>query len=140
MKVGVSKKNCKFYVDKDARIVVCVIPETLCSFVDFIDTFISNGDFDLPYPNPYKDYYYLPSSIVAKAKCAPEDEWNEEYGRELAYQRAKEKFYRYFFRCADKYVKFLVDQVFKCADVFDIIQKRLDEKVEIDDESEDNDQ
>ena len=137
MKVGVSKKNCKFYVDKDARVVVCVIPDTRRGFVDFIDPFITKGDFELPYPSSLD--YYLPSSIVAKAKCAPEDEWDEEYGRELAYQRAKEKFYRYFFRYADKYVKYLVDQVYKCAEVFDNIQKRLDEKVKID-ESEDNDQ
>ena len=138
MKVGVSKKNCKFYVSKDARTVVCVIPDTSRSFVKFIDPFITNGDFEVSYPSPSKDYY-LPSSIVAKAKCAPEDEWDEEYGRELAYQRAKEKFYRYFFRYADKYVKYLVDQVYKCAEVFDNVQKRLDEKVKID-ESEDNDQ
>ena len=138
MKVGVSKKNCKFYVDKDARVVVCVIPNTRGRFLDFIGSSIVNENFDLPYPKQYRDYH-LPSSIVAKAKCAPEDEWDEEYGRELAYQRAKEKFYRYFFRYADKYVKYLVDQVYKCAEVFDNIQKCLDEKVKID-ESEDNDQ
>jgi len=53
---------------------------------------------------------------------------------------AKEKFYRYFFRYANEYVKFLVNQVSKCADVFNTIRKRLDEKVEMNDESEDNDQ
>lgn len=139
MKVEVSKKNCKFYVDKDARIVVCVIPDTRFTFVRFIEKNTAAYQIALPFPYPY-DEYYFPSSISAKAKCAPEDEWNEEYGRELAYQRAKEKYYRYFFNLTDKYFAYIEKQVSRCAELFDGVQARLNKKADTQHESEDNDQ
>ena len=38
---------------------------------------------------------YFPKYVSAKAKCNPEDEWNEEYGKQLARQRLVEKIKRY---------------------------------------------
>ena len=37
----------------------------------------------------------FPSVMSAKAKCSPEDEWDEEYGKQLARQRLVEKIKRY---------------------------------------------
>ena len=140
MKINVSKKNCKFYVDKEARTVVCVIPDTRFTFVRFIEKNMDAYQIALSFPYPYNDYYF-PSSISAKAKCAPEDEWDEEFGRELAYQRAKEKFYRYFFNYAEKYLNFCVNQLIKCIRVFDDVQTRIEKNMAGNwDASEDNDE
>ena len=38
---------------------------------------------------------YFPKYMTAKAKCSPDDEWNEEYGKQLARQRLTEKIYNY---------------------------------------------
>lgn len=38
---------------------------------------------------------YFPHYMSAKAKCNPEDEWNEEYGKQLARQRLVEKIHNY---------------------------------------------
>lgn len=139
MKLGVNKKNCRFYVDEVARVVVCVIPDTRFTFVHFIEKNKNAYQIDLPFPYPY-DEYYFPSSISAKAKCAPEDEWDEEYGRELAYQRAKEKYYRYFFNLTDKYFAYIEKQVSRCVELFDEVQARLNKKANTQNESEDNNQ
>ena len=42
---------------------------------------------------------YFPRYMSAKAKCNPEDEWNEEYGKELARQRLVDKIHRYRSNC-----------------------------------------
>lgn len=139
MGLGVNKKNCRFYVDEAARVVVCVIPNTRFTFVNFLEGNLYQNGIVLPFPPNY-DNYKFPSSISAKAKCAPEDEWNEEYGRELAYQRAKEKYYRYFFNFADKYFAYIEKQVSRCAELFDGVQARLNKKADAQNESEDNDQ
>lgn len=38
---------------------------------------------------------YFPKYMSAKSKCNPEDEWDEEYGKQLARQRLVEKIYKY---------------------------------------------
>ena len=38
---------------------------------------------------------YFPRYMSAKAKCNPEDEWDEEYGKQLARQRLVEKIHNY---------------------------------------------
>lgn len=138
MGFGVNKKNCRFYVDEAARVVVCVIPDTRPTFINFLEENLYQNEIMLPLPN-YRDYDF-PSSISAKAKCAPEDEWDEEFGRELAYQRAKEKYYRYFFNYADKYFAYIEKQASRCAELFNGIQARLNKKADTQNESEDNDQ
>ena len=38
---------------------------------------------------------FFPKTMSAKAKCNPEDEWDEEYGKQLARQRLVEKIKKY---------------------------------------------
>ena len=38
---------------------------------------------------------YFPKYMSAKAKCSPDDEWDEEYGKQLARQRLTEKIHNY---------------------------------------------
>lgn len=40
---------------------------------------------------------FFPRTMSAKAKCNPEDEWDEEYGKQLARQRLVEKIKKYRF-------------------------------------------
>lgn len=42
-----------------------------------------------------KEKMYFPRYMSAKAKCNPEDEWDEEYGKQLARQRLVEKIHNY---------------------------------------------
>ena len=41
------------------------------------------------------DKMFFPKVMSAKAKCNPEDEWDEEYGKQLARQRLVEKIKKY---------------------------------------------
>lgn len=61
------------------------------------------------------DKMYFPKHISAKAVCSPEDEWNEEYGRQLAKQRLVKKIHKYR---SDTY-RTILKMVFDIEDMLD---------------------
>ena len=116
---GIKMSECKFYVDEEARTVICVIPNkihhkdgstTVVSKMveDFIEKNFRFKDLDFDFALNYdwreKDLE-MPVSFMGKAVCAPEDEWNEELGRMIAFSRAKDKCYKSFFKRANKFVQ-----------------------------------
>lgn len=58
---------------------------------------------------------YFPKHMSAKAVCSPEDEWNEEYGRQLAKQRLVKKIHKYR---SDAY-RTILKMVFDIEDMLD---------------------
>ena len=110
MSKGIKMSDCKFYVDESSRTVICVIPNTRHMVVDFIEEHFRYKDI-----NPYNtiDFWNskwykeleMPASFMGKAKCAEEDEWNEDAGRLIAFSRAKDKCYKSFFKRANKFVQ-----------------------------------
>lgn len=107
---NIKMENCNFYVNKEKRTIVCVIPETKNMFYDFVDEnfqfkFYNIGD-GLTY-DAMEECYWMPESFSGKAVCAPDDEWNEELGRRIAFSRAKHKCYKSFFKRANRLVSSL---------------------------------
>lgn len=104
-KVGFSRKDCKFIVNPEKRTVVCIIEHTRHKCVDFIN-------FNMPeyvYLGQIVKKGWMPDRFVGIARCGENDEWNEDFGRELAYRRAKEKFNRSFFKHANSVLNDLDD-------------------------------
>ena len=116
---GIKMSECKFYVDEEARTVICVIPNkihhkdgSITAVSKMVEDFIEENfrfkdldfDFALNYDWREKDLE-MPVSFMGKAVCAPEDEWNEELGRMIAFSRAKDKCYKSFFKRANKFVQ-----------------------------------
>ena len=105
---GIKMKDCKFYVDEPARVVVCVIPNTKEIVQDFIDEHFSFNDIDFGYLTNWgwvNKALRMPHSFSGKAVCAPEDKWDEETGRMIAFARAKDKCYKSFFKRANAFVQ-----------------------------------
>ena len=116
---GIKMSECKFYVDKEARTVVCVIPNkirhkngdiTIVSAMveDFIEKNFRFNDLDFDYALTYgwqEKNLEMPNSFMGKAVCADEDEWDEEVGRKIAFSRAKDKCYKSFFKRANLLVQ-----------------------------------
>lgn len=106
MKVNIKKDDCKFIVKPEDRMVICVIDGD--NIRHMLSNFVEDFDFPdlevyMPYPTARK--LLMPNSFMGKAVCAPEDEWNEEVGRKIAYFRAKHKLYMSFFKRANLYVQ-----------------------------------
>ena len=107
MSNGIKMSDCRFYVDEEARVIICVIPHTRNLVKDFIQE-----HFEFPDVNmwagimwAYERKLNLPHSFMGKAVCAPEDEWNEELGKMIAFSRAKNKAYTSFFKRANNLVQ-----------------------------------
>ena len=127
---GIKMSDCWFYVNEDARTVVCVIPKTKYMLEDFIKEHFRWNDFDFNFGIDY-DYIkalYLPSSFMGKAVCAEGDEWNEELGRMLAYSRAKDKCYKSFFKRANKLIQTLDRRLGDMISIFNDFGIKLDTK------------
>jgi hypothetical protein len=110
-KINIKPEHCYFYVNKEAGKVTCVLFDTKYLLENFLN---DNGTRT---PFFYPDFKVeLPNKFVGIASCSPEDEWNEELGKRIAFMRMKRKFYTAFFNAAtkffndvDKYTEALID-------------------------------
>ena len=103
MKHSIKREDVKYFVNEEKRTVVAVLEGTACLFTDFM--YDNNGP--LPCRDYYKldDRYSLPNRFVGIAKCSVNDEWNEQLGKLIAFDRLKEKVNNSFIKCANKYVE-----------------------------------
>ena len=110
MEINIKMDKCRFFVDEEKRTVICVIENTSSLVTDFFDINKIIWSNDPTHPvNIFPNYrlekkLVLPDRFTGKAVCAPEDEWNEEVGRLIAFDRAKEKLATSFFKRAQEYV------------------------------------
>lgn len=129
---GIKMSDCRFYVNEEERTVVCVIPKTKYMLEDFTKDHFKWNDFDFDFGIDYEymQTLYLPSSFMGKAVCAPEDEWNEETGRMIAFSRAKDKCYKSFFKRANKLVQTIDRRLGDMITLFNDFGMKLDDKRE----------
>lgn len=107
-----SNKMIKYIVNKEKRTIVAMIKLT-DDYEESLPTF-KNSQYifdnlwsalkDIKHNRADfwgKEYHtktnkmYFPKYMSAKAKCSPDDEWDEEYGKQLARQRLTEKIHKY---------------------------------------------
>ena len=137
MRINIKAKDCKFIVNKEKRKVVCIIPKTKYKFLNFLTYNEKHIVLDFCY-----NEYTLPNQIVGIATCSLDDEWDEELGRRIAFQRAKYKFNCAFFKRANllmndidkfmvqlenkfnKYGEKITENLKKNEDIIDMIEKR----------------
>lgn len=87
-------EDCHFVVQKDARKVICVLKNTKYD----AQIYFEEG-FRVPIAiAPREKAGKMPNKFVGIATCAPEDNWNEEIGRTLAYNRVIKKYCNSLFR------------------------------------------
>ena len=132
---GIKMSDCKFYVDEEARTVVCVIPQTKNMVLNFICEHFSFKDINMYdalgfWEGHWVEHLEMPASFMGKAVCAPEDEWNEETGRMIAFSRAKDKCYKSFFKRANLYVQAIDRRIGDMITVFNDFGMKLDGKRE----------
>ena len=109
MNINIKMDKCVFYIDENKRTVVCIINNTRDLVLDFFN--IRFRDWDPPKanvlfePNDYlRQKLRLPKRFEGKAVCSPEDTWDVEAGKLIAFNRAKYKLNTSFFKRAQLYV------------------------------------
>ena len=144
---GIKMSDCRFYVNEEERMVVCVIPHTRDMVEDFINEHFEFSDVDYTYNLPWRmrEKIKMPNSFMGKAMCAPDDNWDEETGKMIAFSRAKDKCYKSFFKRANTFVQAIdrrlgdIIETFndlgvKLEDKRDALQDQIDERIDIEKE------
>ncbi len=116
MKYGIRPEDCKFIVNKDKRKVVCVLEDTEKNLRDFLRDEAALKDLHNPFW--WFDVTALPNRFVGIATCSPEDEWNEELGKQIAFARVKRSYYKSYFKHANDYVVRLDDELNRIIEIF----------------------
>ena len=69
----------------------------------------------------------MPPRFVGIATCSPNDEWNEEIGRLIAFNRAKDKYNRSFFKHANNLMEEMDNYLNHVEDCFNNYGRKLSE-------------
>lgn len=137
---GIKMSDCRFYVNEAERTVVCVIPQfveegswrkfTSDMVTDFIEDNFQFPEIDFYYSleAKLKDELEMPSTFMGKAVCSPEDEWNEEVGKMIAFSRAKDKCYKSFFKRANRFVQAIDRRLGDMIEKFNDFGMKLEDK------------
>lgn len=101
-----NKNRVKFYVDEEKRVVVAVLQGAENDFRDAArKIFHKNAMGDMAFLGANS---YLNSDVFrGKARCHPDDEWDVEAGKTLAFNRLRDKYARAW----DKEVEYLLDKL-----------------------------
>jgi len=143
---GIKMSDCRFYVDEDARTVICVIPPIITNksgdrqntsdmVFDFIRENFQFSDIDMYdaisfWNKNFSNKLIMPRSFIGKAVCAPEDNWDVELGKMIAFSRAKDKCYKSFFKRANKFVQTIDRRLGDMITVFNDFGVKLENKRE----------
>lgn len=127
---GIKMSDCRFYVNEAERTVVCVIPDTSNMVLHFIYDNFDWSDANMADAIEYnlRDKVRMPHSFMGKAVCAPEDEWNEETGKLIAFAKAKDKCYKSFFKRANLFVQTVDRRLGDMIESFNDFGLRLENK------------
>ena len=128
---GIKMSDCRFYVNEEERTVVCVIPNTKYMVTEFISGHFrwNDIDFDMALGYRYSEKeLHMPCSFMGKAVCAPEDKWDVETGKLIAFVRAKDKCYKSFFKRATRFVNTIDSRVENIMTIFNDFGRKLENK------------
>lgn len=117
------RHKVQYFVNKEKGIVVARINDCKRDFISFL--FNSCNQNVLAYRDKEYDQLLMPNSFVGVAQLGENDIWDEELGKQIAYQRAKQKRDASFFKRANMLVRLYERELDKLCNLFDAYGKRL---------------
>ena len=120
----VSKDDVVYIVDEKKRKVVAYVEGTKYELVNFIseNKGILPDWFDMP---KLHNKLLMPDKFIGIATCSPDDEWNPEIGKLIAYHRMKTNMSKSFFKHAETYYKLMLKKVNETVDLINIYGNKL---------------
>lgn len=103
MKHSIRKEDVKYVVNPEQRKVVAYIEGTKTMFIDFLAENYPYYDCPL-WGDPIREKLAMPNRFCGISTCGPDDEWNEDTGRLIAFDRMKDNLNKSFFKRANTYV------------------------------------
>ena len=103
MKHSVRKEDVTYVVRPEQKKVIAYIEGTQWMFTDFVtENYPSAPIFWCD--DPLEDKLKMPNKFVGVATCGPDDVWDENVGRLIAFDRMKDNLNKSFFKRANTFV------------------------------------
>lgn len=110
---SIRKEDVRFVVNEEKRTVICYIEGTKQMFFEFVRN-------NLPIEDTYEmnwNRLVMPNRFVGKAVCSVDDEWDEQKGRLLAYDRMKNEINASFQRAAQYFISWYDKKLNECVNI-----------------------
>lgn len=107
MKHSIRKEDVKYVVQPEQRKVIAYIEGTKNLFYDFVEENGGPWNDNILWTDKsqkFEEKLKMPNKFVGVATCGPDDEWDEEIGRLIAFDRMKDSLNKSFFKRANTYV------------------------------------
>lgn len=103
MKHSIRKEDVTYVVRPEQKKVIAYIEGTQWMFTDFVNENYP-GAHVFWCDEPLEDKLKMPNKFVGVATCGPDDVWDENVGRLIAFDRMKDNLNKSFFKRANTFV------------------------------------
>lgn len=129
MKISVSQNDCNYIVDKENRRIICLYRPPR----NIVYTYLS---VTCPYVHmlltgKLYDQMALKSYYRGIAVCAEGDEWDEDFGKLVAFNKVREKYYNAVWRRVNHFFNWLDDSVNESARQFDYMGDKWNKSIDM---------
>lgn len=103
MKHSIRKEDVTYVVRPEQKKVIAYIEGTQWMFTDFVNENYPGAYVFWCY-EPLEDKLKMPNKFIGVATCGPDDVWDENVGRLIAFDRMKDNLNKSFFKRANTFV------------------------------------
>lgn len=111
----------KYVVLPEMRMVKCFLTDTQ----NIANDTLLDVDGDIATSEVYHPRYKMPNQYLGVAHCNPNDEWNPELGKQIAYDKAREKLDRSLFKRLQLYVNRCDKHYYDVVNSINVLGRRL---------------
>ena len=125
MKHSVRKEDVTYIVKPEDRKVIAYIECTDDMFINFFEENMKSDCFYIWSKDLYKKLK-MPNRFTGVSTCGPDDEWNEEIGKLIAFDRMKDAMNKSFFKRANTFVSEIEKRLDAFCEVVNLYGARLE--------------
>lgn len=104
MKHSIRKEDVKYVVNPEEKKVIAYIEGTGDMFIDFVFENYPFFMFNSWRDTAFQQKLIMPNKFIGIATCGPDDVWDENVGRLIAFDRMKDNLNKSFFKRANTFV------------------------------------
>ena len=104
MKHSIRKEDVKYVVNPEEKKVIAYIEGTQDMFIDFVFENYPSFAFSPWHSEVFQRKLIMPNKFIGIATCGPDDVWDENIGRLIAFDRMKDNLNKSFFKRANTFV------------------------------------
>ena len=124
MKHSVRKEDVTYIVKPEQKKVIAFIESTTDMFLDFLEE--NFPDIHIWSSSNFHSKLRMPNKFVGIATCGPDDVWDEDVGKLIAFDRMKDNLNKSFFKRATTFVAEMEKRLDAFCEVVNLYGSRLE--------------